>query len=959
MERRKWFYDRIRNWLSNFWVVYTILFVVMVLIVFYPFYHNGKTLIWYPDGWMQHYKALVYYGRWLRKIARTLLSSHVLEVPFYSFSLGYGGDILTTLHYYGVGDPLNLLSVFVPGRYTHYLYDFLIVLRLYLAGISFAHFCMYMKKEKSIAILAGTFVFIFCGFVIIQIRHPFFLNPFIHFPWLLLGVERIFKEKKPLVFIMGVFVSVISNFYFFYMLVILTVLYVGVRLITIYGVKLQAGGVVQAVCQLLSIGWNALIGVMLSAFLLLPVILAFLNSPRRTTDYTFDFMPSIGFLEQLPAAFLTHTRYGVSAAAILGIFLLFIKKKHADLKIMFSILFIFIIFPVFGYVLNGCAYVSERWIWGFIMLVSYILVTMWQDLFSISRREYGILLLLSGIYLTFCIVLRQSVNKNTFFSMALVFAGLNILVFFGQGKSERRVGECLLCGILLAGIIGNGYFEYSMFEGNYTEQCMDKDGIAEAQTGAIDKAVMAIGDFETFYRYCNGIDEITQRNSALLSGLSSVQSYWSLSDGNEFEFMTAMAMIEDTTFYYEKLDNRTIINSLSGIKYYFMSQGHDENPYEIPYGYEEMDPISPEINDVYDIYQNQVAMPLGYTYDSYITPATFDSLSPLERQEGILQGIRLETTPEMCREAELISTVRAVPYTVECDNDSVTFDGNEFIVTQDGASVTFTFEGIENAETYVYLEGLKFTAARAIDLYNDDLSIDPLERYTEDDWNRLSPMVKNREKANARYWLPAGEITIKMKLKNSDGSQKVAKRLHYYTPTHGNNTGRHDFLANLGYDELPKQSVTMSFSHIGTYHMDTIQVLCQPMDRYIEQISALRKDVLQEIDMHYNPEIGEVSATGLITGRITLDEPKILCLTIPYSTGWKAWVDGEPRPLMRGNIMFTALELEPGAHDIRLEYCTPGLLAGMAISAGGVLLLAAGSVIKALNKRKQKTKVLS
>ena len=70
-------------------------------------------------------------------------------------------------------------------------------------------------------------------------------------------------------------------------------------------------------------------------------------------------------------------------------------------------------------------------------------------------------------------------------------------------------------------------------------------------------------------------------------------------------------------------------------------------------------------------------------------------------------------------------------------------------------------------------------------------------------------------------------------------------------------------------------------------------------------------------------------------------------------------MDGEPRPLMRGNIMFTALELEQGAHDIRLEYCTPGLLAGTAISAGGVLLLAAGSVIKALNKRKQKTKVLS
>lgn len=242
MERLKRIYGCIRDRMRNFWVAYTVIFVVMALIIFFPFYHNGKTLIWDPDGWMQHYKALVYYGRWLRLIVRTVLSSHGLEVPLYSFSLGYGGDILTTLHYYGIGDPLNLLSVFVPGRYTHYLYDFLIVLRLYLAGISFAHFCIYMKKEKSIAILAGTFVFIFCGFALIQIRHPFFLNPLIHFPWLLLGVERIFKEKKPLVFIMGVFVSVISNFYFFYMLVILTVLYVAVRLFTLYGAKLHEGG---------------------------------------------------------------------------------------------------------------------------------------------------------------------------------------------------------------------------------------------------------------------------------------------------------------------------------------------------------------------------------------------------------------------------------------------------------------------------------------------------------------------------------------------------------------------------------------------------------------------------------------------------------------------------------------------------------------------------------------------
>ena len=82
-------------------------------------------------------QLFVYFGQYGRTVLRTLLTEHQLVLPQWNFSLGYGGDILTTLHYYVIGDPLDLLSIACPTRYAVYLYSFLSLFRLYLAGLGF------------------------------------------------------------------------------------------------------------------------------------------------------------------------------------------------------------------------------------------------------------------------------------------------------------------------------------------------------------------------------------------------------------------------------------------------------------------------------------------------------------------------------------------------------------------------------------------------------------------------------------------------------------------------------------------------------------------------------------------------------------------------------------------------------------------------------------------------------
>lgn len=46
--------------------MYTILFMIVALVVFSWYFLTGHTLIYKNDGWDQHYKALIYYAKYLR-----------------------------------------------------------------------------------------------------------------------------------------------------------------------------------------------------------------------------------------------------------------------------------------------------------------------------------------------------------------------------------------------------------------------------------------------------------------------------------------------------------------------------------------------------------------------------------------------------------------------------------------------------------------------------------------------------------------------------------------------------------------------------------------------------------------------------------------------------------------------------------------------------------------------------
>lgn len=87
---------------------------------------------------------------------------------------------------------------------------------------------------------------------------------------------------------------------------------------------------------------------------------------------------------------------------------------------------------------------------------------------------------------------------------------------------------------------------------------------------------------------------------------------------------------------------------------------------------------------------------------------------------------------------------------------------------------------------------------------------------------------------------------------------------------------------------------------------------------------------------------------GWVEIQAELGRPGYLVLLDSYYPGWRAWVDGQPAPVWRADILFRAVALEPGQHLVTFVYEPPSFrlgsattlaaLAGLSIVAFGLVL---------------------
>lgn len=871
-------YDKKEIFIS-YLIPFTALFLVVQYLIFFVFYSKDITFIWNYDGAYQHYPALSYYST----ILKSLLSGK--GVPMVDFSIGQGFDVLTTLNYYVIGDPLTLISAVWNQNHMESLYDFLVVLRFYLAGISFLIFCIYKKKAPFPSLL-GSFIYIFSGYALVAgLKHPFFLNPMIYLPLLLLGTERLLKQKRSLFFSIMIAISAMSNFYFFYMLTIIIFLYALIRFFDCYKE--------ERLSTFFRILWRGilyyLLGILLSAILLLPMIYAFINNGRidgasqdiglllypisyykRLYKYVF----SLGF----NAGNWSFISIGVTAA--FGIYVAFTKKqKTRSIQILTLLAAMFLCIPFFGYLLNGFAYVSNRWTFALALLLAYIVTDTYEDLYQLSRKKQWILLLLCSMY---CFVAFIFLNKFVKLPSLFLVAGAIFILINNYITIKPRYRNLLYLLFALCNIITSSYLYYSLDYHNYASSYLSKGAIkAYEHNDAIDY-IKAIDP--SFYRI--QLDNTSNPNIAVLQDYYGTGYYFSIINKNVVSYMLKLEN-SSLRFACQYLDNdeRSAMNALNCIKYFITNKESS-----VPFGFTKID-SNKEFQDGLNIYENQYYLPLGFTYNSYITASEYESLSALQKQEALMQSIVLSKDIKTLPKASLRFSTIELTFTLSF-GEGMYMEGNSLHVRQNGSILTLRTNGKAYSETYLRLEGIDF-------------------------------LQQNSKSAHI----------------NSTSKEWLNKKIIVRTPKSTSYFGVTNYLVNLGYQAKPQHLIKLQFSKAGIYQMDSLKLYAQPMNSYKRRIENLNNNPLENIKESMNQ----------ISGTITTVSPSLLFLSIPYSTGWKASVDGKPVTLLKANTMYMALELDAGTHEVVLHYTTPYLREGAALSLLGAIIaigLLAGPTIK-------------
>lgn len=872
--------------------VYTLMFLLMCIVAFLPFFTEGKSFVWgagVEDGLSQHFSALAYYGEALREFFRNLLAGHP-KLVMWDMSLGYGADILSTLNYYAIGDPLNLLYGFVSPKNTETMYNFMIVLRMYLAGITFIMYARKMKK-RSYGTVIGALVYVFSGFCFrLGLRHPFFINPMIYFPLLCLGIEKIYQRERPYVFIFAVCVSAMSNYYFLYMLTIFAVIYAWIR----FYKYSEENKIKTFFLTILKFGMYYTLGIAMAAVILLPSVIGFLGNGRygNGADWKSLIVYPGKYYLLFIENFIGYGNMGSNTNAgylpIVGIVVLFTlfsqRMKHKKYRAAFIASIIALILPIFGYAFNGFSYANNRWAFALSFIVALLTAEMYPRLFVMSKRQQigigaGII-----IYTVFCIIVNASgeeilKNKGIMAACGLIAVFYILLLIFQRlgYDTQKRIVRVSMAILLLISVGVHGYYRFDPKEYAYTQEFMDQGQAYRTLKEDNIRMLSKANDPSVYRVHAEGY---RYKNYGLINHLNTISGYYSI---------TAKCVTDTIKGYdtlgmqyadkYKGVDQRLGLLSLAGVKYITVAHNSQvakdvSSMGDVPYGVEKL-----RKKGNITLYKNKYALPFAYAYDFYMTEQQYEQLNGIGKEQAMLAQIILNQHPadkeiqhNEQRNGPDIQTISLPETRISSPK------GKKY------ADITVPVE--KDKETYLYFKNLVY---------------------------------HGKKNGDDKFILTGRKGTKGILVTQNDVQQKI----HIQSTFNPYYFGRKDYIVKINHQtSKAKEKVRLNFLSPGEYEFDDISLITVPKKDVLARLKERKENSMKQIQYEGNHFRGVYHAK----------KDQILCVTIPYSKGWKATVNGNRTKIYKANGMFMGIIMKKGTQSVKLDYETPGLKIGAWIS---------------------------
>lgn len=601
---------------------------------------------------------------------------NVQQIPFYQLihhnvrtgNMGWsnttdlGVNVIGSYSFYLLGSPFFWLTIPFPNEVVPYLMAPLLVLKCGCASFAAYLFLRRYVRNKNFAVFGGI-LYAFSSFSIYNIFFNHFHEPMIMFPLLLAAIDEYMYTQRRGIVALAVFGACVVNYYFFVGQVLFVIIYWVLRVVT-KSYKISAK-------KFFILAFEVLIGFFATAVLLVPSMLAVIQNPRveeslegwNAIVYSWPqryvhLIQSMFFPPDIPARpnFTPDSNAKWSSLAawlplvgmtgVIG-YLQSVKYNNWLKRIIF-ILIVMTFIPILNslfQMLNSAFY--TRW---------FYMLTLMMSLATIIALER-----------------HDKVNwKRAFCWSGGITAFVAVIIGFMRWTTENEDGETVteyglmeyddrFWGYVAIAMICLAAFALLIRVLKRDKRTFLKRGFAVLSVVVVLYSIfiLCLGKAQGYNSHSymipyviNKEDEIDLPNSdnvrtdffncmdnlAMYYKLPTIQAFHSIVPGSIMQFYPDVGVTRDVGSRPET--NYYALRSLLSVRWLLDYNGDDS--FFAPDGVTEM-PSWTYYNtqNGYDVYENNCYIPMGFTYDNFISEEDFYDCQSYDRQLLLLKALVL------------------------------------------------------------------------------------------------------------------------------------------------------------------------------------------------------------------------------------------------------------------------------------------------------------------------------
>ncbi len=825
----------------------------------------------------------------------------------YSWNTGGGGSFLGNYYNY-LSSPVGALIALVSGHEN--IPEAIGVMVLVKNALASSCFAYYLKKsfgKNDFTVSAFGLMYAFCGFFIAYYWNIMWIDAMYLLPLIILGIEKIIKERKCTLYILSLAFSFFSNYYMSYMICIFAVLYFLVYFISnnsfkdaypdipvftddegneksttfnklIYNKFLRSGT---------SFAVSSAISAMLVAFALIPTFFCLracsatsgtFPSDAKFYNTVFDFLANhIAALEPTIRSsgdtVLPNVYCGILTVILVPLYAFCNKisvKERAAHIIFLAVFFVGFNLNFANYILHAMHFPNDlpfrfSFIYSFILLIiAYKVLVNIKDIPAKGVIGSGL-----GVLL-FTILVQEigmgNVDEATVYTTIAFTAVYTVVLGLMRKKeyAQSAVALLLLCCVFAEVAIADiDHIKITQEKVNFVNGYNDFRALKEN----LDKK-----EGNDTYRM-----ELTKSNTIMdpsWFNYNGVSVFSSMAYEKSSNLQDSLGLDSNYINSYIYYSQTPIYNAMMSLKYIVRNDSIELNK---------------EFYDFvascgkFNAYENKYYLPIAYCVSKDMVDFNYDYSNPFEVQNDFwyyATGM-----------SGALKRIDVTSYSVDNINDNgLDFYDDTFSFTKTRSDaegeITLEYTIHESQNVYVYL---KSSAVEEIDVSTEISNFKCTQNLSE-------PYV-----LDCGYCETGEVVTIKIPVKTDKDSGSI--------------------------------------------------------DCYV---AGLDKDILDagyEVLRYGAMDIEEFEET-YIKGTVNVSNNKMLYTSINYDEGWTVKVDGKKAEKVKIGDALIGINLTEGKHTIEFSYTPQGLIPGIIISCGTLILLIVICLLKKFlfNKKTQVTK---